>query len=87
MSAVKGKFGNSGACYKAPDLVKILKVRRRWESTEGGRIVEAERMAGAKAHGRRKHCVAERLRQAPLPGAQRASMLHKVLMNIQGRRM
>lgn len=46
MSAVKGKFGNGGACYKAPDLVKILKVRRRWEGAEGGRIVEAERTAG-----------------------------------------
>lgn len=80
ISAVKGGFGDNGVCFKAPDLVKILKVSRRWEGEEGK---EAERTAGAEAHGRRKHCVVKKLRQAHMANARRTSILHKVLMNIQ----
>lgn len=80
ISAVKGGLGDNGVCFKAPDLVKILKVSRRWEGEEGK---EAERTGVAKAHGGRKHCVVEKLRQAHMASALRASILHKVLMNIQ----
>lgn len=49
----------------------------------GKKIVEAERTAGAKAHGGRKHCIVEKLRQAHMASALRTSTLHKVLMNIR----
>lgn len=80
ISAVKGEFGNNGVCLNAPDLVKILKVSRRWEGEEGK---EAERTAGAKAHGGRKHCIVEKLRQTHMDNALRTGILHKVLTNIR----
>lgn len=49
----------------------------------GEKIVEAERTAGAKIHGERKHCIVEKLRQAHVASALRTSTLHKVLMDIQ----
>lgn len=50
----------------------------------GRKTVETERIAGAKAHSGRKHCIVEKLRQAHIPSAPRTSTLHKVLMNIRG---
>lgn len=46
--------------------------------------MKVERTAGAKAHGGRKHYTMEKLRHIHVPSAQRASILHKVLVTIRG---
>lgn len=50
----------------------------------GRKIVEPQRIADAKAHGGRKHCVVEKLRQAHTPSAPRTSTLPRALNNSRG---
>lgn len=50
----------------------------------GGKSVAAERTAGAKAHRAGSINAVEKPRQAHIPAAQRASVLHKGLKNIRG---
>lgn len=83
-SAVKGEFGNNGACFKAPDPVKIWKVSRRWDGEEGKEDCRDRENSRCQAHGGRKHCIVEKLRQAHIPRAPRTSTLHRVLAKTRG---
>lgn len=49
----------------------------------GGKMLEAEGAAGAKACSGRKHHAGEKLRQAHTPRLQRAGVLQEVIMNIR----